>query len=198
MPEPSADCFPRRELALHRIALHFSDVEVQTTNSPHRVAQSGTEGKSLIDTPFSRDPNISVRCPPEETSRSRVGNSGFQRASSNHSSAAPPNAHNPRSVSPFNLCLSLSHFSLSLLSQYFDSFLFQNDYDSTGSIRSRKHAPPPPIPFNQTQPPPIRSADSYSSDVRSKSNMNTGSNDWEVEDRINRNTGTVNRFDRYT
>ncbi|XP_076245850.1 STKc_myosinIII_N_like and MYSc_Myo21 domain-containing protein ninaC [Calliopsis andreniformis] len=142
------------------------DVEVQTTNSPHRVAHSGTEGKSLIDTPFSRDPNISVRCPPEETSRSRVGNSGFQHVSSNRSPAPSANAHNPRS----------------------------NDYNSTESIRSRKHAPPPPVPFNQPQPPPMRSTDTYNSDARSKSNVNTGSNDWEFEDRINRNTGTVNRI----
>ncbi|XP_076669129.1 STKc_myosinIII_N_like and MYSc_Myo21 domain-containing protein ninaC isoform X3 [Andrena cerasifolii] len=136
------------------------DVEVQTTNSPHRVAHSGTEGKSLIDTPFSRDPNISVRCPPAETSRSRMGNSEYQHPSSNRSPVPSANAHNPCS----------------------------NDYDNTGSIRSRKHAPPPPIPFNQTQPPPIRSTDSYSSDARSKSN------DWESEDRINRNAGTVNRI----
>ncbi|XP_076635717.1 STKc_myosinIII_N_like and MYSc_Myo21 domain-containing protein ninaC isoform X3 [Colletes latitarsis] len=106
------------------------------------------------------DPNISVRCPPEDTSRSRMGNTGFQHHSSNRSPVPSANAHNPRS----------------------------NDYDSTGSIRSRKHAPPPPIPFNQTQPPPIRSADNYSSDSRSKSNVNTGSNDWEFEDRVNRNT----------
>ncbi|XP_054006011.1 neither inactivation nor afterpotential protein C isoform X2 [Hylaeus anthracinus] len=142
------------------------DVEVQTTNSPHRVA-SDTEGKSLIDTPFSRDPNISVRCPPKEGSRSRMDNTGYQHHSSNRSPVPSANAHNPRS----------------------------NDYDSTGSIRSRKHAPPPPIPpFNQTQPPPMRSTDNYGSDTRSKSNVNTGSNDWEFEDRVNRNSGNVNRI----
>lgn len=84
----------------NRIALHFSDVEVQTTNSPHQVAHSGTEGKTLIDTPFSRDPNTSVRCPPEQTSGSRVGNSRIQQTSSSNLSSAPSaNAHNPRSVS---------------------------------------------------------------------------------------------------
>ncbi|XP_071862177.1 STKc_myosinIII_N_like and MYSc_Myo21 domain-containing protein ninaC isoform X2 [Bombus fervidus] len=141
------------------------DVEVQTTNSPQRVAQSGTEGQSLIDTPFSRDPNISVRCPPEESSQNRMGNSGFQHHSSNRSPVPPANAHNPRS-----------------------------NYDSTGSIRSRKHAPPPPVPFNQSQPPLTRSADNYSSDIRSKSNVDTGSHDWEYEDKTNRSSGNVNRI----
>ncbi|XP_034173058.2 STKc_myosinIII_N_like and MYSc_Myo21 domain-containing protein ninaC isoform X1 [Osmia lignaria lignaria] len=141
------------------------DVEVQTTNSPHRVANSGAEGQSLINTPFSRDPNISVRCPPEESARSRMGNTGYQQVPSNRSPVPSANAHNPRS----------------------------NNYDSTGSIRSRKHAPPPPIPFNQSQPPPTRSTDNYSSDARSKSNVDTGSNEWEFEDRINRNAGNVNR-----
>lgn len=102
LPEPSGDSSSRRELTLHPIALHFSDVEVQTTNSPHRVAHSGTEGQTLIDTPFSRDPNISVRCPPEETSRSRMGNSEFQHHSINRSPVPPANVHNPRSVSFIN------------------------------------------------------------------------------------------------
>nr|XP_034173064.1 neither inactivation nor afterpotential protein C isoform X2 [Osmia lignaria] len=111
------------------------------------------------------DPNISVRCPPEESARSRMGNTGYQQVPSNRSPVPSANAHNPRS----------------------------NNYDSTGSIRSRKHAPPPPIPFNQSQPPPTRSTDNYSSDARSKSNVDTGSNEWEFEDRINRNAGNVNR-----
>ncbi|XP_012245016.1 neither inactivation nor afterpotential protein C isoform X1 [Bombus impatiens] len=141
------------------------DVEVQTTNSPQRVAHSGTEGQSLIDTPFSRDPNISVRCPPEESSQNRMGNSGFQHHSSNRSPVPSANAHNPRS-----------------------------NYDSTGSIRSRKHAPPPPVPFNQSQPPLTRNVDNYSSDIRSKSNVDTGSHDWEYEDKTNRSSGNANRI----
>ncbi|XP_076230734.1 STKc_myosinIII_N_like and MYSc_Myo21 domain-containing protein ninaC isoform X2 [Nomia melanderi] len=113
------------------------------------------------------DPNTSVRCPPEKTSGSRMGNSGFQHPSSSNRSPAPSaNAHNPRS----------------------------NDYDSTGSIRSRKNAPPPPVPFNQTQPPPPRGTDHYSTNTRSKSNVTTGSNDWEFEDRMNKNTGNPNRI----
>ncbi|XP_015432915.1 PREDICTED: neither inactivation nor afterpotential protein C [Dufourea novaeangliae] len=134
------------------------DVEVQTTNSPHRVAHTGTEGK--------RDPNTPVQCPPEDTAQSRMGSSGIQRPSSNRSPVPSANAHTPRS----------------------------NTYDSTGSIRSRKHAPPPPVPFNQTQPPPTRSTDHYSSNPRWKSNVNTGSNDWDVEDKVNRNAGNPNRI----
>ena len=190
MPEPSGDSSSRRELTLHRIALHFSDVEVQTTNSPHRVAHSGTEGQSLIDTPFSRDPNISVRCPPEETSRSRMGNSGFQHHSTNRSPLPPANVHNPRSVSFINFILN----SLTCRNILSLSFSFQN-YDSTGSIRSRKHAPPPPVPFNQSQPPPTRSTDSYSSNIRSKNIDATGSHDWEYDDKTNRSSGNANRFD---
>ncbi|XP_043256772.1 neither inactivation nor afterpotential protein C isoform X3 [Colletes gigas] len=133
---------------VHKLPFNFY-LELPFSNMK---STSGTEGLG--------DPNISVRCPPEDTSRSRMGNAGFQHHSSNRSPVPSANAHNPRS----------------------------NDYDSTGSIRSRKHAPPPPIPFNQTQPPPIRSADNYSSESRSKSNVNTGSNDWEFEDRVNRNT----------
>ncbi|OAD59027.1 Neither inactivation nor afterpotential protein C [Eufriesea mexicana] len=140
------------------------DVEVQTTNSPHRVAQS-TEGQSLIDTPFSRDPNISVRCPPDESSQSRMDNFGSQRPSSSHSPVPPANAHNPRS-----------------------------NYDSTGSIRSRKHAPPPPLPFNQSLPPPTRSSDNYSSDFRSKSTIDISSHEWEHEDKTNRSSGNNNRI----
>ncbi|XP_076302995.1 LOW QUALITY PROTEIN: neither inactivation nor afterpotential protein C-like, partial [Lasioglossum baleicum] len=141
------------------------DVEVQTTNSPHRVAQSMAEGQSLIDTPFSRDPNISVRCPPDESSQSRMDNFGSQRPSSSRSPVPPANAHNPRS-----------------------------NYDSTGSIRSRKHAPPPPLPFNQSLPPPTRSSDNYSSDFRSKNTIEISSHEWEVEDKTNRSSGNTNRI----
>lgn len=67
----------------------LSDVEVQTTNSPHRVphhrASVGGE-QSLINTPYTRDPNVPIQCPPEEQSR----------RNSNISSYQPPNK---RSVS---------------------------------------------------------------------------------------------------
>ncbi|XP_076658174.1 STKc_myosinIII_N_like and MYSc_Myo21 domain-containing protein ninaC isoform X2 [Halictus rubicundus] len=110
------------------------------------------------------DPNTSVRCPPENTSGSRMGSSGYQHPSSSNRSPAPSaNVHNPRS----------------------------NDYDSIGSTRSRKNAPPPPLPFDQTQPPPPRT-DRFSTNPRSKSNVTTGSNDWEFDDRTNRNTSSGN------
>lgn len=120
---------------------------------------SGSGGQSLINTPFSRDPNVPVRCPPEDTSRARTGNPGFQQGTSNRSPAPPFNAHNPRS----------------------------NNFDNTGSIRSRKNAPPPPIPFSQPSPAPTRSYNSYNSEGRAKNNIDSG-NDWEFEDKVNRNT----------
>lgn len=203
LPEPSGDTFSRRELTLHRIALHFSDVEVQTTNSPHRVAHSGTEGQSLIDTPFSRDPNISIRRPPDESSRSRMGNSGSQHSSISRSPVPSANAHTPRSVSKSSSSYFYSAPILPLFCPYtcpavfYDRLSFQN-YDSTGSIRSRKHAPPPPIPFDHSQPTPPRTTDNYSSDFRSKSNIDSASHDWQYDDRTSKNSGSANRFDRPT
>lgn len=75
------------------------------------------------------------------------------------------------------------------------SLSFQN-YDNVGSIRSRKHAPPPPVPFNQPQPPLIRSTDNYSSNIRSKSNVDTATYNWEYnENKSNKSSGNPNRFD---
>ncbi|XP_043799289.1 neither inactivation nor afterpotential protein C isoform X4 [Apis laboriosa] len=73
------------------------DVEVQTTNSPHRV-HSNIEGQDLIDTPFSRDPNVSIRCPPDALSQNRMDDSGYHYASRSITPVPPANAHNPRSV----------------------------------------------------------------------------------------------------
>ncbi|KAI4482907.1 hypothetical protein M0802_013616 [Mischocyttarus mexicanus] len=143
------------------------DVEVQTTNSPHRVVQqrpSGSGGQSLINTPFSRDPNIPVRCPPEDTTtRPKNSNTGFQQAAINRSPARSSNAHNTRS----------------------------NNYENTGSVRSKKNAPPPPIPYGRISPAPIRNYDaSNSSEGRTRNNLDTG-NDWEFEDKVNRNSSAV-------
>lgn len=94
------DClssFSERIYSPSKIALHFSDVEVQTTNSPHRV-HSNTEGQDLIDTPFSRDPNVSIRCPPDALSQGRMDDSGYHYASRSITPVPPANAHNPRSV----------------------------------------------------------------------------------------------------
>ncbi|XP_031771312.1 neither inactivation nor afterpotential protein C [Apis florea] len=162
------DClsfFSERIYSPSKIALHFSDVEVQTTNSPHRV-HSNTEGQDLIDTPFSRDPNVSIRCPPDALSQARMDDSGYQYASRSITPVPPANAHNPRS-----------------------------NYDNIGSIRSRKHAPPPPVPFNQPhQPPLIRSSDNYSSNIRSKSNVDTATYNWEYENKTSKSSGNPNRI----
>ncbi|XP_046822294.1 neither inactivation nor afterpotential protein C isoform X5 [Vespa crabro] len=143
------------------------DVEVQTTNSPHHVAQqdpSGSEGQSLINTPFSRDPNVPVRCPPEDSNRAKAGNVESQLPAIDHSPARSSNAHNPHS----------------------------NNYENTGSIRSKKNAPPPPIPpFGQVSPvPPSRSYDVPNSEARARNNFDSG-NDWEFDDKVNRNTSAV-------
>ncbi|XP_033328921.2 STKc_myosinIII_N_like and MYSc_Myo21 domain-containing protein ninaC isoform X1 [Megalopta genalis] len=140
------------------------DVEVQTTNSPHRVAQPSSEGKSLIDTPFSRDPNTAVRVPPQRTTEIGTGNSGYQHTSSSHRSPAPTvHPHNPHS----------------------------NDYDTAESTRSKNNAPPPP-PFDQTQSPTPPRIDPYSTNSRRKSNP--GMSEMEFEDRTNRNPSNPNRI----
>ncbi|XP_029156587.1 neither inactivation nor afterpotential protein C [Nylanderia fulva] len=59
------------------------NVEVQTTNSPHRVLlhHSSVGGEqSLINTPFIRDPNVPIQCPPENPTRHNSGICGFQTA----------------------------------------------------------------------------------------------------------------------
>ncbi|RLU25647.1 hypothetical protein DMN91_001804 [Ooceraea biroi] len=52
--------------------VYTRDVGVQTTNSPHRVplhrASIGGD-QSLINTPFTRDPDVPIHCPPQEASR---------------------------------------------------------------------------------------------------------------------------------
>ncbi|XP_015610405.1 neither inactivation nor afterpotential protein C isoform X2 [Cephus cinctus] len=136
--------------------VHTRDVEVQTTNSPHRVANAPTAGgQSLINTPFSRDPNVPVRCPPEDVPRSK-STSGFSQQASNRSPVRTSNAHNPRS----------------------------NNYDNSGSIRSRKKVPPPPIPYNQAGAI-TRVQNSYQPENRA--------NEWEFEDKLNRNSSSNSR-----
>nr|XP_012228924.1 PREDICTED: neither inactivation nor afterpotential protein C isoform X1 [Linepithema humile]XP_012228934.1 PREDICTED: neither inactivation nor afterpotential protein C isoform X1 [Linepithema humile] len=63
--------------------VHTRDVEIQTTNSPHRVPLHRTSiggDQSLINTPFTRDPNIPIKCP-EESSLRKSSISNFQPAS---------------------------------------------------------------------------------------------------------------------
>ncbi|XP_012289083.1 neither inactivation nor afterpotential protein C [Orussus abietinus] len=155
--EPWDTPFRRQTVPWANANVHTRDVEVQTTNSPHRVAHAPAGGaQSLINTPFSRDPNVPVRCPPEDSSRGRAAPS-FQQPRNPSSPPRRPNAHVPRS----------------------------NDYDGAGSIRSRKAAPPPPIPYNQ-----MPSARSQNPDSRAR---NEGYNDWEFEDNANKNNPSNSR-----
>ncbi|XP_023317073.1 neither inactivation nor afterpotential protein C isoform X2 [Trichogramma pretiosum] len=144
----------RRQTIWGNIRRNKRDVQCQTTNSPHRVVNvSHTEGHSLINTPFSRDPNVPVRCHPHEAQAQSRGISGFQgRPPTSAESHSLPsrqfNAHTPRS----------------------------NNYDSKGSLRSRKKVPPPPPPSMPMQ-------------SRSNFNDNRGMNGWASnDDRKNKNT----------
>lgn len=104
--------FSERIYSPSKIALHFSDVEVQTTNSPHRE-HSNIEGQDLIDTPFSRDPNVSIRCPPDAIlSQNRMDDSGYHYTSRSITPVPPANAHDPRSVNFTNYKLNLLFFLL--------------------------------------------------------------------------------------
>ncbi|XP_025074650.1 neither inactivation nor afterpotential protein C [Pogonomyrmex barbatus] len=59
--------------------IHTRDIEVQTTNSPHHVLHrsSITGEQSLINIPFTRDSNVPIQYPSEESSRHH-SISGFQ------------------------------------------------------------------------------------------------------------------------
>lgn len=157
------------------------------------MAQSVIGGKSLIDTPFSRDPKISVRCPPEDAFQNNIDNDEFQLPSRDRSPVPLINAHNSRSVSSIVPGL-LFHSYARSCTRNKKNLSFQDNFDSIESIRPKKHAPPPPVP----QPPSIRNVNDHSSDLRNKSNVNTGGNNWESEDKNSRNYGTINRFDSVT
>lgn len=142
-----------------------------------------------------------------------MDDSGYQYASRSITPVPPANAHNPRSVNfsnhKLNLLFFFQFYSLCLYilfyylySLYLQSFypfwpsVFFQNYDNIGSIRSRKHAPPPPVSFNQPQPPLIRSTDNYSSNIQSKSNIDTATHNWEYnENKTNKSSGNPNRFD---
>lgn len=79
--------------------IHVLDIEVQTTNSLHRMPLhrlSVNSEQSLINTPFSRDPNVPIQCPPEEPSRRSI--SSFQPANK-HGSIQSSESYTPYSVS---------------------------------------------------------------------------------------------------
>lgn len=71
----------RRKTKFSFNVIHFLDVEVQTTNSPHRMplhrSSLGVE-QSLINTPFTRDPNVPIQCPLEDPTHHK--SRGFQTA----------------------------------------------------------------------------------------------------------------------
>ena len=76
----------------------ISDVEIQTTDSPHRAIHPSNSGnQSLINTPFSRDPKVPVYCPVEESHRNRV-TPGFQTHTNNRNPVEPNLPHNHHSV----------------------------------------------------------------------------------------------------
>lgn len=85
------------------IRYFFSDAEVQTTNSPHRVlpyrATIGEE-QSLINTPFIRDPNVPVQCPLEEVSHRNSNSFNFQLDLNKHDFIKSSNSRISYSVSP--------------------------------------------------------------------------------------------------
>ncbi|XP_048508226.1 neither inactivation nor afterpotential protein C isoform X2 [Athalia rosae] len=148
----------------------ITDVEVQTTNSPHRVVPAPMNGgQSLIHTPFSRDPNTPVRCPPAEAQIPSTSSGSVHHGYS----GLPSNVHNPLRANA-NIKHSNPGYGVS--------------NDGTGSIRSRKKVPPPPIPQNQK--PLINN--NYGMENKTR-NTEGGYNDWEFEDKINKNSIINNR-----
>lgn len=81
--------------------IHFLDVEVQTTNSPHRVLlhRSSVGGEqSFINTPFTRDPNAPIQCSLEGPTRQNSGIPGFHTANK-RDTIQSSKSHIPYSVS---------------------------------------------------------------------------------------------------
>ncbi|TGZ39750.1 Neither inactivation nor afterpotential protein C [Temnothorax longispinosus] len=137
--------------------VHTRDIEVQTTNSPHRVPlhRSSISGEqSLINTLFTRDPNVPIQCPPKEPPRRNI--SGFQSANKRNST------HSSESYTPY--CAKLQ----------------QNNNIDAGY--TRKKVSSPPVPVNRTQPSAMRNFNNYESNIQNKN-----STEWEFENRNNRN-----------
>lgn len=75
---------------------------MQTTNSPHRSPQAPmNRGQSIINTPFTRDPNVPVHLPPAEVSqRDKVAPTVTHYGRSINRVPVPTiDTHNPRPVS---------------------------------------------------------------------------------------------------
>ncbi|XP_051158327.1 neither inactivation nor afterpotential protein C isoform X3 [Leptopilina boulardi] len=119
------------------------DVQVQTTNSPHRVTHSSNVGvQSLINIPFSRDPNQPVCCPPEETIQNKIS-TDFQPHVSNNNYKKSFSVQNPHS----------------------------NIYNS-GSIHSKIKTTQSPISYNHTPASQLHSINNnYELNSRSRNNM---------------------------
>lgn len=70
------------------------DIGIQTTNSPHRSPRAPlNRGESIINTPFTRDPNVPVRLPPDNSSIKG------KPVPANRVLLPSVNSHIPRSVS---------------------------------------------------------------------------------------------------
>ncbi|XP_011500567.1 PREDICTED: neither inactivation nor afterpotential protein C [Ceratosolen solmsi marchali] len=161
----------RRQTIWGNIRRNKKDVQCQTTNSPHRAINTASAGdQSLINTPFSRDPSVPVRCPPAEVQAQAQAQaqsraiSSFQPPIDGRNPVQPANAHTSRS----------------------------NNYNKVGHTGSRKKVPPPPIPVNkvQLQPTQTRNYSNYNSTARNKNETN---DNWATEDRINSNTFNYQR-----
>ncbi|XP_011875420.1 PREDICTED: neither inactivation nor afterpotential protein C isoform X2 [Vollenhovia emeryi] len=136
--------FRRQTIPWANKNVHTRDIQVQTTNSPHRVPlhrPSVNGEQSLINTPFTRDPNIPIQCLPEEPSRRNI--SGFQSANQHDST---------RSYTPYSANLQRSN---------------KND---TGSAYARKEVSSSAVSFNQTQPSAMRNFNNYESDIPNRNN----------------------------
>ncbi|XP_043467066.1 neither inactivation nor afterpotential protein C isoform X3 [Leptopilina heterotoma] len=117
------------------------DVQVQTTNSPHRVTHSSNNGvQSLINIPFSRDPKHPVCCPPEETIQNKMSTE-FQPQVKNHSytkslsvQKSHTNTYNSRSThSKINTTQSPISYNHTTVSQFHS---INNNYEPSSRSRS--------------------------------------------------------------
>ncbi|KYN33316.1 Neither inactivation nor afterpotential protein C [Trachymyrmex septentrionalis] len=123
--------------------IHTRDIEVQTTNSPHRMPfhrSSINNEQNLINTPFTRDPNVPIQCPSKELPR--------------------------RSISSFQLAD--KHGSI----QSSESYIPYSNINKAGLVHSKTKVSLPSVPLNQAQPSAMRNLNNYESDIQNK-NDNT-------------------------
>ncbi|KAK0157852.1 hypothetical protein PV328_011542 [Microctonus aethiopoides] len=132
------------------------DAEVQTTNSPHHAPRSHhmNSGQDIINTPFTRDPNVPIQMPPmQELPIKQNFTTGFQSNQYNHQK--------------FNNRINSSATNASIP--------HPNNYNN-GSLRYKKKTPPPPIPnhmqsdWNESRNH-SKNVDNYSSEDRTNRNI---------------------------